>query len=401
MLRGACAHRYSESVFDILNHRCDDATPKTKKVGALVQVSAHTSRGPVTARPPRVDGAAHTCARDAEGERVQAGAQQRSDDRTRRATHVFWRRNVLSGEKILVTGPAGRIAFPLSRTLAANNEVWGIARFADADARERIESAGITTRRVDLASGDLTDLPRDFTYLLHIAADFSVDDYDRALRVNAEGTGFLLEHCRRAKGALVMSTVTTYKPHPDPWHRFTETDPLGDALAPPAHTYSISKIAEEAVARYCARSFDLPVTIARMCAAYGEMGGLAKWHLDAVAAGTPVVTRSDPMPYSPIHDDDIAEQLEPLLDAASVPATIVNWGGDTPVSVQQWSTYFGELLGVGATVEVQPIPGASIGSVADHTKRIAITGPCRVDWREGYRRMAVQHHPDLVTSAGS
>jgi nucleoside-diphosphate-sugar epimerase len=303
---------------------------------------------------------------------------------------------MLRGEKILVTGPAGRIAQPLARTLAADNEVWGIARFSEAGSRDRIESFGITTRQIDYSSGEFGDLPTDFTYLLHIAADFSESDYDRALRVNAEGTGLLLEHCRKAKAALVMSTVTTYKPNPDPWHAFTEDDPLGDALAPPAHTYSISKIAEEAVARYCARSFGLPTVIARMCAAYGEQGGLAKWHLDAVAAGQPVVTRSDPMPYSPIHDDDIAAQLEALLDGASSPAFIVNWGGDVPVSVQQWTQYFGELLGVDATVDVQPIPGASVGSVGDHTLRQSITGPCIVDWRDGYRRMAEQFYGERV-----
>ena len=141
------------------------------------------------------------------------------------------------------------------------------------------------------------------------------------------------------------------------------------------------------MARYCARSLDLPVTIARMCAAYGEQGGLPNWHLDAVAAGETVRTRWDPMPYSPIHDDDIADQLEALLDAASVPATIVNWGGDEPVSVQEWTAWFGELLGVDARVAVEPIPGASIGSVADHSKRMALTGPCRVGWREGFRRL--------------
>ena len=303
---------------------------------------------------------------------------------------------MLSGEKILVTGPAGRIAQPLARTLAADNEVWGIARFSEEGSRERVEALGITTRQIDYSTGEFGDLPTDFTYLLHIAADFSETDYDRALRVNAEGTGLLLEHCRKAKAALVMSTVTTYKPNPDPWHAFTEDDPLGDAMAPPAHTYSISKIAEEAVARYCARSFGLPIVIARMCAAYGEMGGLAKWHLDAVAAGQPVVTRSDPMPYSPIHDDDIAAQLEPLLDRASVPAFITNWGGDEPVSVQQWSEYFGELLGVEAQVDVRPIPGASVGSVGDHARRLAITGPCTVDWREGYRQMAQQYYPERV-----
>lgn len=305
---------------------------------------------------------------------------------------------MLSDEKILITGPAGRIAFGLARFLAADNDVWGIARFSDPATREKVESVGVTTRPLDIADGEFGDLPTDFTYLLHLAADFSPDDYDRALTVNAEGTGFVLEHCRGAKAALVMSTVTLYKPNPDPWHAFREDDPLGDAMAPPSAPYSVSKIAEEGVARYCARSFDLPVTIARMGAAYSDQGGLPVWHLAAVAAGEPVQTRWDPMPYSPIHDDDICAQLEPLLDAAGVPATIVNWAGDEAVSVQEWSVYFGELFGVDAKVVVEEIPGASIGSVGDATKRTSITGPCRVGWRDGFRRIAEQFYPDRVVA---
>jgi nucleoside-diphosphate-sugar epimerase len=308
---------------------------------------------------------------------------------------------MLSDEKILITGPAGRIAFGLARFLAADNDVWGIARFSDPATREKVEAVGVTTRSLDIADGEFGDLPTDFTYLLHLAADFSPDDYDRALTVNAEGTGFVLEHCRGAKAALVMSTVTLYKPHPDPWHAFREDDPLGDAMAPPSAPYSVSKIAEEGVARYCARSFDLPVTIARMGAAYSDQGGLPIWHLAAVAAGEPVQTRWDPMPYSPIHDDDICAQLESLLDAAGVPATIVNWTGDEAVSVQQWSAYFGELFGVDAKVVVEEIPGASIGSVGDATKRTSITGPCRVGWRDGFRRIAEHAYPDRVVARGN
>lgn len=303
---------------------------------------------------------------------------------------------ILSDEKILITGPAGRIAHGLARSLATDNEVWGIARFSDPATRQKVEALGVTTRTVDIASGDFGDLPNDFTYLLHIAADFSESDYDQALRVNAEGTGFILEHCRKAKAALVMSTLSTYRPHPDPWHAFREDDPLGDAMVPPTATYSVSKIAEEGVARYCARSFALPVTIARMGAAYGDQGGLPAWHLDAVAQGQPVQTRWDPMPYSPIHDDDIALQLEPLLSAASVPATIVNWSGDEPVSVQEYCAYFGELLGVLPTVHVQEIPGASRGSVGDHAKRRSLTGPGRVGWKLGFRRMVQDSYPGRI-----
>jgi nucleoside-diphosphate-sugar epimerase len=302
---------------------------------------------------------------------------------------------VLSDEKILITGPAGRIAFGLAKTLAARNEVWGISRFSDPATREEVDGLGVTTRAMDIGDGHFGDLPSDFTYLLHVAADFG-NDYDRALRVNGEGTGLLLTHCRQAKAALVMSTLTVYKPHPDPWHPFVEDDPLGDAGLPEPRPYSIGKIAEEAVARYCARALDLPITIARMGSAYGDRGGLPAYHLHAVAAGQPVRVRWDPLPYSPIHYDDINAQLEPLLEVAGVPATIVNWAGDQPVTAQEWSAYLGELLGVEAEIAVEPVPGASLGSVGDHTRRSSITGPCRVDWREGFRRMAAQMYPDDV-----
>jgi len=303
---------------------------------------------------------------------------------------------VLSDERILITGPAGRIAFGIARSLVGDNEVWGIARFSDPASREEVEALGVTTRTLDFSDGRFSDLPTNFTYLLHIAADFSATDYERALRVNAEGTGFVLQHCRKAKAALVMSTVTIYKPHRDPWHAFREEDPPGDAMLPGQAPYSISKVAEEAVARYCARSLGLPITIARMGSAYGVRGGLPVWHLHAIAAGEPVRTRSEPMPYSPIHDDDICAQLEPLLGAASVPAAIVNWAGDEPVSVQQWSAHFGDLLGVEATVVVDEVPGSSVGSVADPARRRRLTGPCRVDWREGFRRVAKHFYPDRV-----
>jgi nucleoside-diphosphate-sugar epimerase len=302
---------------------------------------------------------------------------------------------VLEGEKILITGPGGRIAFGIAKMLASANEVWGIARFSDPAARAEVEALGVTTRAVDLANPEFGDLPADFAYLLHIAADFG-EDYERGLRVNAEGTGLLMSHCRAVKAALVMSTLTVYKPHPDPFHAFREDDPIGDQLLPNPQPYSIVKIAEEAVARYCAREFDLPLTIARMGCAYGDRGGLPLFHLNAIAEGNPVVVRWDPLPYSPIHYDDINAQVEALLTVASVPATIVNWAGDVPVTVQEWSSYFGELLGANVDMRTQVVPGASVGSVGDNTKRLSITGPCTVDWRAGYRAMAAHYYPDRV-----
>jgi nucleoside-diphosphate-sugar epimerase len=295
---------------------------------------------------------------------------------------------VLTDEKILVTGPAGQIAEPLTRRLAQDNEVWGIARFGDPAARARVEGYGVTTWAVDLATGDLGDLPTDFTYVLHLAADQSSGlDYDHALRVNAEGTGVLLQHCRAAKAALVMSTFSVYKPNADPDHAYVETDPLGDANSPHSPAYSVSKISQEAVSRYCALAFGLPVTIARMNASYGDNGGLPAIHLGIARAGQPVVTRWHPCTYSPIHEDDIYAQTEPLLAAASVPAAVVNWAGDQPVSVQAWCAWFAELLGQPVDVEVRDAPGTQPSAISDNTKRLDLAGPCSVDWRDGMRRM--------------
>ena len=302
---------------------------------------------------------------------------------------------MLSGEKILVTGPAGQIAFPLTKFLARDNEVWGIARFGEEGSREKVDALGVTTRVCDLAAGEFGDLPDDFTYLLHLATFQGAGlDYDYAIKVNAEGTGMLLAHCRRAKAALVMSTASTYKPHEDPMHVFLETDPLGDANSPSSPTYSMSKIAEEAVARTAARLFDLPVVIARMNASYGGNGGLPAYHLDWLVAGAPIVSRWDPAPYSAIHEDDIALQTEALLHAASVPATIVNWGGDEPVTVQEWCAYYSELSGIEANVVTKDLPGTHRGSILDPTKRKSITGPCTVSWRDGMRRMYEERYPN-------
>jgi len=303
----------------------------------------------------------------------------------------------VEGAKVLITGPAGQIAFPLAEHLARDNEVWGIARFSDPETREKVEAVGVVTRAIDLADGDFGDLPTDFDHVLHLATFQGGGlDYDQALRVNAEGTGLLLRHCRAAKSALVMSTASVYRPVDDPMHVFLETDPLGDASMPGSPTYSTSKIAEEAVARTCARLFELPVVIARMNAAYGPNGGLPAYHLDWIVSGEPVTTRWDPCPYSPIHQDDINAQAEMLLAAARVPATVVNWGGDEPVGPHEWCAYFGELTRREANVVVKEMPGTLRGSIMNATKRQSITGPCAVSWRDGMRRTFEARYPDGV-----
>lgn len=310
---------------------------------------------------------------------------------------------MLSNEKILITGASGMLGLPVARHLVRNNEVWGLARFADASqragavgtapaSREQLEAIGVVTRRVDLASPDCSELPDDFSYVVHLAHTRLGSDFHQAVQVNAVGAGLILQHCRRAKAALVMSSAAVYSPKPDVFQPLREEDDLGRAFTPWAPSSPVSKVSLEAVARLCARFLELPVTIARLNTVYGSMGGLPVMDLDRVAAGEAVRTFADPYPHSPLHIDDLCAQLEPMLDAARSDATIVNWAGDEVVTQRDWCTEAGRLAGREPRIEVTPIPGTPNGSVADTTRRASITGPCKVGFAAGFAALFAERH---------
>ena len=96
---------------------------------------------------------------------------------------------------------------------------------------------------------------------------------------------------------------------------------------------------------------------------------------------------------SPIHEDDIFEQTSGLLDAASVPATIVNWGGDEGVPVPDLARYVAKRLGREVTIDAGP--DGIHQYWLDAEKRIDLAGPCRVPWREGVDRMLAARHPEI------
>jgi nucleoside-diphosphate-sugar epimerase len=303
----------------------------------------------------------------------------------------------VSGTKILVTGATGQVALPVAEALAPDNEVWAIARFTDKAARQRLEGAGVRCVAVDLVVGDLNALPDDFTYVLNFAVT-KAGQWGPDLDGNAGGVGFLMEHCRSARAFLHCSSTGVYQPN---GHRaFREDDPLGDnhrvfeAFLPYMQTYSISKIAAEAMARFGARRWQLPTTIARLDVPYGDNGGWPAVHLDLMLGGIPVPVHTDaPSRYNPIHEDDIIATIPGLLAAAAVPATVVNWGGE-PATIEEWCGYLAELVGL----EPQLIStDQTIESVTvDLTRMHELVGPTKVDLREGLRRMVVARHPELL-----
>lgn len=295
-------------------------------------------------------------------------------------------------QKILVTGPTGQVAGPVATSLAGQNEVWATARFSDAKKKVALESSGITCVPSDLEAGDFSQLPRDFDYVLHFAVA-KTSDFDSDLRSNAEGVGLLMSHCRQAKGFLHCSTTGVYQP--DDHTRFVEESPLGDNHRVMMPTYSISKIAAEAVVRFAARELGLPTIITRLNAPYGSNGGWPYYHLLMIRNGTPIPVHTNaPSQYTLIHQDDINRTVAGLVQAATVPARIVNWCGQEHVSIEEWCGYLGELIGVEPKFDVTDRTLESV--MADNSKMQALVGPAEVHWKDGLRRMVEDRHPDWL-----
>jgi UDP-glucuronate 4-epimerase len=297
---------------------------------------------------------------------------------------------MISGQKILITGASGTLGGMLGRFLAKENEVWGMARLSDDASKTKLSAAGMTPIPLDFEKPDFSKTPQDFTYVLHLAhTRRGAGEFVEAIQINAVGPGLLLQHCRKAKAALVVSSTAVYSPPDDVFHPLREDDGIGRSFTPWAPSSPVSKVSLEAVARTSSEAFSLPTTIVRLNTTYGlnqgTGSGMPCMDLANVMAGKAVRSFADPYPHSPIHYDDMCDQIEALLNAASVHANVVNWCGDEIITQRQWCEMAARFCGKPADLIVNPIPGTPNGNAGDNAKRLAITGPCKRPFEPSFR----------------
>ncbi len=295
------------------------------------------------------------------------------------------------GETILLTGPTSQVGLPVARELAKRHRVLGLARFSKGGDRERVEALGVEPIAVDLADGDLGLVPEDVDVVLHFAVVKS-GDFDYDLRANAEGAARLVSRCRRARAFLHVSSAGVYA-HAGPVP-LAEDARLGDNHRSLMPTYSISKIAAESAVRFAAREFGVPTTIARLSVPYGDEGGWPWFHLMMMKSGAPIpIHPQGPNRYNPLHEDDVLAQIPGLLDAATVPATTVNWGGE-PASIEQWCAWLAELTGLEPRFEETPDAFGSLE--VDRTRLHGLVAPAAVGWKDGIRRLVQARNPEML-----
>jgi nucleoside-diphosphate-sugar epimerase len=301
----------------------------------------------------------------------------------------------LRSAAIVVTGATGRVGLPIARHLAApelGNTVYGVARLSRPDDADRLRAHGVVPIRHDFGDGaDFRDLP-DADYVFHAAAALgaaAAHDWEYAFEVNAQAAGRLVERYADCRGFVYCSTGSAY--------RYQGARPLREDDPPGTHigNYSLSKIAGEAVTTFAARRFGTPVTIIRIFSTYGPLGGAPADRLELILRGEPVpIHRDSPNRYNPIYEDDYVRLGVRALEVASRPPVVVNWSGSETVSLEEYCTYLGAI--VGRPVEFVVDDRAYWPLWPDTTRMHALLGRTKVPWRAGFRRMVEARHPELV-----
>lgn len=297
--------------------------------------------------------------------------------------------------RILITGATSQVGLPVARELAKSNEVFGLGRLRRDEERALLTGIGVEPVSADLVTDDFAKLPRDLDYVINFAV-VKTGSFDHDLAANAEGVGRLMSRLAGIRAFLHCSSTAVYQA--DGHRAFKETDPLGDNHRAIFPTYSICKIAAESMVKFAARQWGIPTTIARLNVPYGDNGGWPAFHLEMILAGMAIDVHSEaPSIYNPIHEDDYIATIPRLLEIASVPATIVNWGGTEEASIEDWCGYIGRLVGIEPKMHPtdKTIPSVRI----DTTRMLELVGPTRVGWKEGIRRMVRTRHPELELRA--
>ncbi|MFI5044288.1 MAG: NAD-dependent epimerase/dehydratase family protein [Acidimicrobiales bacterium] len=307
-------------------------------------------------------------------------------------------RERLEGRTIAITGVTGQVAESVATTLAAKNRVIGLARFSDAEARDRLVAAGVETVEVDLVAADFDAVPDGIDLLANFAVVKS-GRWDVDLRANAEGIGLLID---RVRPATVFHCSSTGVYDPAGSTVLDERAALGDNHRPIMPTYSISKIAAEEVIRTMCRALSIPTVIARLNVPYGvgpdgTPRGWPAFHLAMIEAGLPIPVDADrPNLFNPIDLDDIVATFPGLVAAAAVPATIVNWGGVQQVSLEEWCAEIARLTDRQVTfAETADTIG---GVTVDVSRMVELCGPTQVDWRDGIARLVAAHQATAAST---
>ncbi len=247
---------------------------------------------------------------------------------------------------ILILGAGGKMGPSLAGMarraldqLGQAGSVIAVSRFSEPGLEERLNAAGIETRRADLlAPSTLAALP-DAPNIIYMAGQKFGTQGNPATTwaMNAALPAFVAERFAGAR-TVVFSTGNVY-----PLTRVDSGGPAEEHPVGPVGEYAMSCLARERVFEHYALTRGTAVTIVRLNYAvdlrYGVLVDIAMR-----------VLRDEPVPLGMGHVNliwqaDANGRALQCLDLASSPATVLNVTGPELLPVRRIAERFGTLLG--------------------------------------------------------
>jgi CDP-glucose 4,6-dehydratase len=268
---------------------------------------------------------------------------------------AFW-----TGRSVLVTGATGLIGSWLVKELLGRG-ARVTAFVLDADPHSELIRSG-DVRRCHVVNGDLADFAaleravnlHETDTVFHLGAQTLVEVAHRwplaTFEANVRGTYHLLEVCRLHAGlvkhVVVASSDKAYGAKPDLPYR-------EDMSLEGNHPYEVSKTCTDLLAQTYARTYDLPLTIARFGNVYG--GGDLNWSrivpetIRALIEGRRPVLRSDgTFIRDYVYVKDVARaylRMAERMDRPGVRGEAFNFSGEKPTSVLEIVHAIRRLMG--------------------------------------------------------
>ena len=289
----------------------------------------------------------------------------------------------LSGD-LMVIGSAGKMG-PTLTVLAqrALDEAGGgkkaiaVSRFSDADARQRLDAAGVVTIPADLQDPQaLADLPeaQNIVYMLGTKFGTTGREY-QTWAVNTYLAGRVAERFPQSR-FTVFSSGNIYPFRPVTRGGADESvgpDPIGE--------YAQSCLARERMFEYASRTFGTPVSVFRLNYAIDLRYGVLYDIANQVKAGQPVdITMGN---VNVIWQGDANAIALRALTRASSPPEIFNVTGPETVSTRWLVHEFASRFGVEPLVTGDEAPTALLNNAAKSFAEFGYPGVAlstMIDW---------------------
>ena len=304
---------------------------------------------------------------------------------------AFWR-----DRTVLVTGATGLQGSWLTRALKnAGADVVVLMR--DWVPQSELCRSGLL-EQVRVVRGEVTDEPLiervigeyEINAVFHLAAQTIVTIANRnplsTLETNIRGTWTVLEACRRSstvKGIVVASSDKAYGTQAQ--LPYKEDSPLVGQ-----HPYDVSKSCADLIAQSYAKSYALPVAIARCGNLYG--GGDLNWNriipgtIRSVIRGEKPVIRSDgslTRDYFYVEDGASAylRLAQKLIETPALSGEAVNFSYEQPLSVSDITK---QILKLMDREDLQPVVLNQISNEIPHQYLDATKAKTQIGWQPSF-----------------